>query len=284
MKLLTPYRLIWITGLLTIGLMSPFGSGFFLSPAAAQGEPTPIPTATPAPTWTPVGGATSTPTLTPGQTPNPTVTPSGRDVDLRPSDDTIEVDAPGSCVLFTWLAKGDIDRVEWDKEDDDVEPILVSASGERTECVDEESTFKLIVRWLNGERTVEERDVNIENNAGDGGSGGSGGSGGGGVVPTPGSFIVVTPMLITNSLAFTPFDPNSPDNSSTGGASKPEGILSTIVELPETGWLLDTGPGPGPQKYVALPPYQTASGIIIENYAVSIIGIFGLILWAKNRH
>ncbi len=233
MKPATPYRLFWIISFFAIALLSSAGSKYLVPPAAAQGEPTSVPTATVAPTWTPVPGVTSTPTPVPGQTPTPTGTPTGRDVDLRPSSDDIEIEEAGDCVLFTWLVKGDIDRVEWDEEDDDLDPILVDASDERTECVDEETAFVLIVRWLNGQSSKEKREIKIVGPKDSGDS-----SGGGGPVPTPGAFVVVTPLLITNSIAFSPITPTPVfGGSSTGDQQKPEGILGTIVELPETGSL-----------------------------------------------
>lgn len=277
MKQPAHYRLLWILSFIGIWIISSVGSRIFLVPVAAQEEPTPIPTATAAPTWTPESGATSTPTLSPGQTPAPTSTPTGREVDLRPGDETIKIDTAGDCVLFTWLVKGDIDRVEWDKEDDDTDPILVSASDERQECVNEDSDFTLIARWSNGQKSQETREIRIESDS----SGSGGGSGGaGGPVPTPGAFVVVTPLLITNSLAFSPPAPES-SASSAGDEFRPEGILGTIVELPETGSLYQVEDDKLSQTSQAPSPYQNVESNITGKLGVLLFGIFGVTLLAK---
>ncbi len=230
---------VWIPASILLAIIL-FSQMSLFSPQAAAQDPTPVPTATTAPTWTPVPGATVTPTAgepvaptPPGS--NPTATPTGRLVDFRADKEEIEL---GECVVFSWIARGDIAWVEFDEIDDDKEPILVEDQGNRQECPDNETDYELIVTWSDGSKTG--RRIEIKVNL-DESSGGSGGSGSGvNAVPTPGAFVVVTPIALAEIQEATAiannFDFNNLDTA--GGSAPPsDAILATIVELPETGGL-----------------------------------------------
>src|SRR5574341_733041 len=102
-------------------------TGPSVTPVTAAQQPTAVPTPTPAPTWTPGPSPTATPggggAPTPTATTVPGGTPTGRLVDFRV--DNSDVDS-GECVQFSWVVRGDIDRVEFDKKDDNKDPLLVS--------------------------------------------------------------------------------------------------------------------------------------------------------------
>jgi hypothetical protein len=219
--------------------------GLFARNVAAQEptiEPTSLPTPTSAPTWTPTPTPVNTanPTATPTATSaNPTATPAGHLVDFRVDDDEID---QGDCVTFSWVVRGDIDRVEFDQRDDDKTPILVSAMDTRQECPDEETDYDLIVSWLDGTRTT--RGIEIEV---DGGSSGSSGNSDGGGTTTPAGttvFVPVTPIPITS----TPVSAEGGtaqqavyQSTSGGVVVTPVGVLGSVQVLPETGYLSPPG-------------------------------------------
>jgi hypothetical protein len=205
----------------------------FILEAVAQ-TATPIPTATVAPTLTP----TATPTT--GPAPTSTSTPGGtfREVDLRPTDDKIEIDSD-ECVEFNWRVTDcndsdsslpDFCLVDWkiEVEGEDTELVPVTDFDTRLECPNEDTKYTLIVQWKNdGQEKREERKVEV--NLVDEGGGGDGG--GPGAPPTPGAFIVVTPILITRPQVIIP----PPPPTSGPGQTLPGGVLDTVTELPETG-------------------------------------------------
>ena len=184
MKKIATYRLFHLTTWLCIGVVI-FGQAVLIvEPVAAQ-DPTPTstevssdPTAeliisTPTPTFT----ATPEPTPTPLP---PTATPTDRMVDFRVDDDEID---RGSCVEFSWVVRGDIDRVEFEKEDDGKDPILVATLDQREECPTADAVYKLMVRWLDSSKTTREIDIEVDENAtvspGDDNTSGGGSSGSG---------------------------------------------------------------------------------------------------------
>jgi hypothetical protein len=255
MKKIATYRQFHLTTWLCIGVVI-FGQAVLLVEHAAAQDPTPTstdvspdPTAelivsTPTPTFT----ATPEPTPTPF---TPTATPTNRMVDFRVDDDDID---RGSCVEFSWVVRGDIDRVEFEKEDDGKDPILVATLDQREECPSADATYKLIVRWLDGSKTTREIDIEVDENAaagtGDdntsGGSGNSSGESSGSnngsdIAPTPGgagSFVNVTPIAVS---ADTPISSGaslqqvSYASAVMSEITAPDGLLGSVSALPETG-------------------------------------------------
>lgn len=233
--------------LMMIGLILYSVLSLLAARAAAQ-DPTPVPTPTPAPTWTPAADATNTPVPNVPALPTPlpaTVTPSNRVVDFRVDEDEID---SGDCVEFSWVVRGDVDRVEFDQLDDDKEAVLVSDQDEREECPEVDTDYRLVVKWLDGSKTSDTIEINVRD---DGSSNGAGSSSGGSSTgqttdSTVGVFIIVTPIAL-NSL--TPEAESAADASSesdlfsqitqdaSGGQSteKPAGILGSVNALPETG-------------------------------------------------
>jgi hypothetical protein len=215
-----------------IGVVLVQGPAFVLE-VVAQATSTPIPSPTVAPTSTPTSTATT------GPAPTSTSTPGGtfREVDLRPTDDKIEIDSD-ECVEFNWRVTDcndsdsnlpDFCLVDWkiEVEGEDTELIPVTDFDTRLECPDEDTKYTLIVQWKNdGQEKREEREVEV--NLVDEGDGGDGG-GGPGAPPTPGAFIVVTPILITRPQVIVPPPPPG------SGQTQPGGVLDTVTELPETG-------------------------------------------------
>lgn len=220
----------------------------FAADVAAQD---PVPTPTPAPTWTPQPGATDTPS--PGEpgvpsvpTPIPTATSelTNRVVDFRADDTEINT---GDCVQFSWVVQGDVDRVEFDQDDDNKDPILVAALDSRQECPADDARYRLITRWLNGGK--DERDIKIKVHTGGNGDDGGGddGTGSGSAAPGQvGAFIPVTPILITT---VTPQTQNSLFLDQQTGA--PSGVLNNVRRLPETGQNVVVSPAAG---MASLPP------------------------------
>jgi hypothetical protein len=222
-----------------IGLALVQGPAFLLDVVAQVSTPTPIPSPTVAPS--------STPTATPTTGPAPTSTPGGtfREVDLRPTDDKTEIDSD-ECVEFNWRVTdcNDTDSnlpnfclVDWkiEVEGEETELIPVTDFDTRLECPDEDTKYTLIVQWKNdGQEKREERKVEVnlvdEEDGGDGGEPGA--------PPTPGAFIVVTPILITIPQVIIPPTVTPVPGQTAPG---PGGILDTITELPETG---SSGVGP----------------------------------------
>ncbi len=236
------------------------------TPVTSAQEPTAVPTPTPAPTWTPGPIPTDSPPppgapIAPTPPNNPGATPAGRLVDFRADDDEIN---NGDCVQFSWVVRGDIDRVEFDQDDDNKEPLLVSALDDREECPVEDTQYILIVRWLDGTRTNQEIEIEVHTSGddeedGSSGSGGSssGGSGDGTTSGGVGEFIPVTPILITTGtptpapVAMAPaaaenstFQQVANTDTSSSQPAAPAGVLGSVGTLPETGAppLLSTSP------------------------------------------
>ena len=209
--------------------------GLFPLPAAAQEpttEPTALPTPTPAPTWTSVPTPTNTPD--PAATPTANHTANARMVDFRVDSDEI---TKGDCVTFSWVVRGDIDRVEFDQIGDGKVPVLVSDMDSRQECPEEETEYQLVVSWLDSTRTTRSIEVEVNDAGGDGEN--ATGSG----TPTPGgtgAFVPVTPILITSTPVSVGGNANpqaTAQNVSGGVVVTPVGVLGSVQVLPETGHL-----------------------------------------------
>jgi hypothetical protein len=192
-----------------------------------------------------------TPTAGVPVAPTPGTSPADRFIDFRVDDDDIDT---GECVEFSWVVRGDVDRVEFDKRDDDKGPVLVAGLDDRQECPTEDTNFELIVRWLDKTKTTRKIEIEVHNTVSNDGSSSNNNSNGGsttdsGVInTTAGVFVQVTPILITNTLfniRVTPVPGSAEAEASTAAAAipaapgeapvKPSGILGTIHELPETG-------------------------------------------------
>ena len=204
----------WVCVCVIIGTLS----GQLAATVAAQ-EPTPLPTPTPAPTWTP----TVVPTNTPDPAATPTVDPTAaaRVVDFRADSTDIDL---GDCVMFSWVVRGDIDRVEFDQIGDEKVPLLVSDMDSRQECPTEDTTYELRVTWLDATKTKD--GIEIEVAGGDGGSSGSGGA-----TATPAGtavYVPVTPIPVIGT-------PASTIVGSGGVVVTPVGVLGSVRILPETG-------------------------------------------------
>ncbi len=207
--------------------------GLFTLRAAAQEpttEPTSLPTPTPAPTWT----ATPTPTNTPDPavTPTANATAAARVVDFRVDEDEI---TQGECVMFSWVVRGDIDRVEFDQIGDGKVPILVSDMDSREECPEEDTKYELTVTWLDSTQTT----PTIKIDVGTDGSSSSGDNSTGNATPTPGgtaAFVPVTPIPIVTTPVSVGY--STPVPVSSGGAVvTPVGVLASVQMLPETGYM-----------------------------------------------
>src|SRR5512135_2538495 len=117
MRLHSIYRALTAVGLIGLWAMVCVGLNGFISVVTAQ-EPTTdsaaLPTPTSAPTWTPTPTAVGTrgPHATATSPSGTPATPTGRSVDFRVDDTKISA---GECVLFSWVVKGDIDKVEFDE-------------------------------------------------------------------------------------------------------------------------------------------------------------------------
>jgi hypothetical protein len=207
--------------------------GLFTLRAAAQEpttEPTSLPTPTPAPTWT----ATPTATNTPDPAATPTIDPTAatRTVDFRVDADEI---TEGECVMFSWVVRGDIDRVEFDQIGDGKVPVLVSDMDSREECPEVDTEYELTVTWLDGTQAT--RTIEIEVDAEDAGSSGDNDSSG--QTPTPGgtaAFVPVTPIPVATTPVSVSY--STPVQVSSGGTVvTPVGVLGSVQMLPETGYL-----------------------------------------------
>ncbi len=209
--------------------------GLFTHRAAAQEpttEPTSLPTPTPAPTWT----ATPIPTNTPDPAATPTANPTaaGRMVDFRVDEDEI---TEGECVMFSWVVRGDIDRVEFDQVGDGKVSLLVSDMDSREECPEEDTEYELGVTWLDSTQTTRSIEIEVDAGGTGGSSGGDNGTGTG--TPTPGgtaAFVPVTPIPIVTTPVSVVY--STPVQVSSGGAVvTPVGVLASVQVLPETGYL-----------------------------------------------
>ena len=189
--------------------------------ALAQ-EPTAFPTPTPANTPT-VEASTPTPTTgTTEPTPIPTSTipqstPNNRFIEFRVDDDEIE---SGECVRFSWIVKGDIGIVEFNEIDDNKDALLVSAEGNQDACPTKDTSYELIVTWLDNSRGGKGLTVELKNdNNGQSGNSSGSSSNNGQTSSSPGTFIAVTPIMIQTTSTLT----------------APGGIFSAARTLPETG-------------------------------------------------
>ena len=211
----------------------------FTFPAAAQeptSEPTSLPTPTPAPTWTPAPAPTSTPD--PAVTPTANPTASGRVVDFRVDDNEIE---PGACVMFSWVVRGDIDRVEFDTFEDNKSPVLVSDMDSRQECPSQKTDYGLNVIWLDGTRISRTIEVDLKTS-----SGGDNSTSAGTATPAGTAvFVAVTPIPVAISPGNVASGPSqSPASLSASGGMvvTPIGVLASVQVLPETGYRRPTAP------------------------------------------
>ncbi len=153
-------------------------------------------------------------------------------VDFRVDEDEI---TEGECVMFSWVVRGDIDRVEFDQIEDGKVPVLVSDMDSREECPEEDTEYELGVTWLDSTQTT--RTIEIEVDAE--GTSSSGDNDASSQTPTPGgtaAFVLVTPIPV----ATTPVSVShsTPVQVSSGGAVvTPAGVLASVQVLPETGYL-----------------------------------------------
>lgn len=250
MTQMTKKRQNRIIGWLTVWTVIVLGLMSWPSLYAAAQDPDPLPTATS--DTPPDSQATASPTagVPVGPTPSgPTATPEGRVVNFRAESDEIDL---GECVLFSWVVRGDVAWVEFNEVDDDEDPLLVDDQGDRQECPDNDTDYELIVTWLDGSKSRDGIEIEVNGSGSSSGGGGSGGGGGGGAAPTPGAFVVVTPIAyadVRGEVTPIPGFMNIPDSASL---PPDNAILASIVQLPETG-LSKAGSAPADQIYSPYP-------------------------------
>jgi len=154
-------------------------------------------------------------------------------VDFRVDEDEI---TQGECVVFSWVVRGDIDRVEFDQIGDGKAPILVSGMDSRDECPEEETKYELDVIWLDSTQTT--RTIKIEiDTGGTGDSSGDNGASDG--TATPGgtaAFVPVTPIPVATTPVSVAYNTTVPVSSS-GAVVTPVGVLASVQVLPETGYM-----------------------------------------------
>jgi hypothetical protein len=239
-------------------------------------EPTALPTPTPAPTWTPTLAPVDPPTPTSPAPVGPTPTATGRVVDFRVDDDEIE---PGTCVTFSWVVRGDLDRVEFDTMGDGKVAVLVPDMDSQTACPEEETEYQLIATWLDGAQTTRSIEIDFKSQ--------SNGSSDGGTTATPiatGSWVAVTPIPIgTTPVPVAPsLSPATPTPNSSGvmmAMAAPTGRLNSVSMLPETGY----GPPPPGDALQsaghltaaqsAVPTWLVFAGALILSCLISILGL-----------
>ncbi len=253
--------------LIVIGLwaMACIGLNGFISVVTAQ-EPTTdsaaLPTPTSAPTWTPTPTTVGAPgprvtATSPSGTP---ATPTGRSVDFRVDDTKISA---GECVLFSWIVKGDIDKVEFDERGDDKSAVLVPEEQYDTEeCPSSTTEYSLIVSWQDGAQTTRGLKVKIVSESNDGDNNESDPT----ATPdgTAASYMAVTPVPISGLpgvssgsgqgatpqavgatpqvVGVTPQAVAYQSVTTEGVIITPVGALGSVTLLPETGY----GPPPPP--------------------------------------
>jgi hypothetical protein len=141
----------------------------------------------------------------------------------------------GDCVMFSWVARGDIDTVEFDQIEDGKVALLVSDMDSRQECPEEETTYELVVTWLDSTETARSIEIEVEV---DGTGDGSGGSGDNGGTPTPGAnatFVLVTPIPIATTPVSAGY--STPVQGASGVVVvTPVGALGSVKVLPATGY------------------------------------------------
>jgi hypothetical protein len=267
---------IWIRWV-GVGVMLLSQVGLFTLRVAAQEptvEPTALPTPTPAPTWTPTLPPVDTPTPTSPAPASPTPTTTGRVVDFRVDDDEIE---EGACVMFSWVVRGDLDRVEFDTLGDGKVAVLVSDMDSRQECPQEETKYELITTWLDSTQTTRTIEIEFKSQSGD--------SSGGDATATPiatGAWVAVTPI----PMGTTPVSVESSSsqttpgpNSSGGMMAAPTGPLNSVSMLPETGYGpppsvgVESGAGYLTAARSSVPTWLIFAGALVLSFAVSILGL-----------
>jgi len=246
-----------------------------------------LPTPTTAPTWTPTRAGTPDPHATATSPSGTPATPTGRSIDFRVDDRKI---GPGECVTFSWLVKGDLDKVEFDEHDDSKNPVLVPEEKyDAEECPGSTAEYRLIVYWLDGTKTTQSIKIKVSGSSSD-----DGGDGEASLTVTPGAgtgdFMPVTPLPISGGGGGQGATPQSVAyQSATGGAVvTPVGVLGSVILLPETGY----GPPPAADEFQApdsprlahltwqLWPLSAAeSGVLLGSMVV-----IGLILSIKHTH
>jgi hypothetical protein len=229
-----------------------------VTPNVAAQEPTDTSTASatppsppvPAETLTPEASLTAYSAITPTGTVSSTVTPTAtvvsRTVDFRVDDDDID---PGECVTFSWLVRGDIDRIEFRAEDKDA--ILVSSMDSRDECPAEETDYDFIVTWLDGTQTTRSIEIEVDHTSDNDNAGDSSNGGG---TPSPGGtgpFVPVTPV---------PFEQSS-QQTDDGEFLAPIGVLGSVRLLPETGVLGPPSATAGAPAILIATPMPTSEPI-----------------------
>ena len=240
-RTLTAVCLVCLWAIVCVGL-----NGF--TPAAIAQEPTTdsaaLPTPTTAPTWTPTVAGTPDPHATATSPSGTPATPTGRSIDFRVDDRKIN---PGECVTFSWLVKGDLDKVEFDAHDDSKNPVLVPEEKyDAEECPASTTEYRLIVSWLDGTQTTQSIKIKVAASGGDDGDGGDNGdSGEASLTVTPGGtgdFMPVTPVPISGGSGGQAATPQAVAYQSTtdGAVVTPVGALGSVIMLPETGY----GPPP----------------------------------------
>ena len=284
-RTLTAICLVCLWAMIGISL-----NGFI--PAVTAQEPTidsaALPTPTTAPTWTPTLIATPDPLATPTTASGTPATPTGRVVDFRADDRKVSA---GECVTFSWLVKGDINKVEYDQHDDNKSAVLVPEEKyDAEECPSETTEYSLIVSWLDGTKTTKTIKIKVVAESADGDSDTAD------PTATPGGagdFMPVTPLPISGASGGSGGQGATPQSvayqSTSGGVVvTPVGALGSVVLLPETGY----GPPPAADVFqapddpnLAHPgwmlwlPFAAASGVFLGG-----IIVIGLILGIKLTH
>ncbi len=254
MKPHVSYRTLTAVCLICLWAMICAGLNGFTPTAIAQ-EPTTdssaLPTPTTAPTWTPTPVGTPDPHATATSPSGTPATPTGRTVDFRVDDRKI---SPGECVTFSWLVKGDVNKVEFDVHDDSKNPVLVPEEEyDSEECPGSTTEYRLVVSWLDGTQTTQNIKVKVEGSDG----GGDGSDSDSSQTATPvvtADFMIVTPLPISGisggsgsgSQVATP-QAVVYQSVTDGVVVTPVGALGSVTLLPETGY----GPPPAAVKFQA---------------------------------
>jgi hypothetical protein len=286
------YRILSALCLVCLWAVIWLGLNGFIPVVTAQ-EPTAdaaaFPTPTTAPTWTPTVVGTPDPHASPTAAPGTPATPAGRMVDFRVDDRKVSV---GECATFSWLVRGDFDKVEFDQHDDGKNPVLVPEEQyDAEECPTKATDYSLIVSWLDGTQTKKTIGIKIEDSD-DGDGGDSGDAANQTAVPVGTSgFLPVTPLPISGmsgggaSQGATPQSIAYQQNAMDGVVVTPVGALSSVVLLPETGYgpppAADEG-GVADSSHPAYPRWKVWLAFAAESGAfLGAIAVIGLILRIK---
>jgi hypothetical protein len=289
-RTLTAVCLLCLWATVCVGL-----NGF--TPTVIAQEPTTdssaLPTPTTAPTWTPTVVGTPDPHATATSPSGTPATPAGRAVDFRVDDRNISA---GECVTFSWLVRGDIDKVEFDQHDDNKNAVLVPEEKyDAEECPGSTTEYNLIVSWLDGTRTTQTIKVKVEDSEDSDDDGGDGEAN-----------QTVTPVGTAGFLPVTPLPISGMSGGSGGGGQEatpqsvvyqsaldgvvvtPVGALGAVTLLPETGYgpppaadKLQTLDGPrlAPLTWQLWPPSAAELGVFLGGMVA-----IGLILSIKHTH